>query len=82
MSKTKARNLIKKLSHFRSAQDSHGALIFTSRESQSRYVKVIMQDESSVVLPIVVESDGSERVAFHVKTAKSVVEFLSGKVMS
>lgn len=72
-----------KLGRFRNHQDNKSAFIFTSRDPQNyrlgRMVKVVEQGENAICLPIVVESDGTERVAFHAKTIKSLVDFLEGR---
>ncbi len=77
----KSKTVWAKLGRFRNHQDNKGAFIFTSRASQvvSRFVKVIDQGASLVCLPVVIEADGTERVAFHAKTVKSLVDFLEGR---
>lgn len=68
----------KKMGHFRIAKIGNVTLI-SSRASDSRVVRVIDQGSSIVALPIVLEADGSQRVAFHATTVKSLIEFLEGK---
>jgi hypothetical protein len=47
-----------------------GRCVFVYRASSS---------EDVVCIPVVIESDGNERVAFHAKTIKSLVDFLEGR---
>lgn len=47
-----------------------GRCVFIYRASES---------EDVVCIPVVVNSDGTERVAFHAKTVKSLVDFLEGR---
>jgi hypothetical protein len=54
-------------------------MIFQSRFNDKRYVLVIDQNGIAVTLPMVVEQDGSERVAYHPNTIKGLIEFLEGK---
>jgi phage/plasmid primase-like uncharacterized protein len=54
-------------------------MIFQSRLNDKRYVLVIDQDGTAVALPMIVNPDGSERVAYHPNTIKSLVEFLEGQ---
>lgn len=79
----KSNSVWAKLGRFRNHQDNKGAFIFTSRVPQNyrlgRMVKVVDQGENVVCLPIVVEADGTEHVAFHAKTIKSLVDFLEGR---
>lgn len=70
-------SVIKKLSHFRAHQDAKGNHIFSSRVSSHRYVKVYQQGENAIALPIYGQYNGEEQVAFHAKTIKSLIEFLS-----
>lgn len=73
--------VIQKLSQVANqTKDARGTVIFKSRVSSHRYVKVHLtgpQGEQALALPIYQQYDGEELVAFHAKTIKSLVEFLS-----
>ena len=69
-------NSIKKaLGNFRSFMPEKNVICFQSRANLNKIVKVVIQENSLVVLPIRFEDD-REVVAFHVKTIKSLVNFL------
>lgn len=69
-------NSIKKaLGNFRSFMPSSNTIVFQSRVNLNKIVKVVIQENSLVVLPIKFEDD-REVVAFHAKTIKSLVNFL------
>ena len=71
-------SVMRKLDQFCTIRDNAGNYMACSRVDQSRCVRVIQNGRSAVAFPIVLESDGSERVAFHAKTIKSLIEFLKG----
>ena len=72
----KTKTVMKKLGHFRIAQDANGAFIVTSRAIENRFIRVVDQNGSAIALPMVVENDGSEKVSFHATTIKSLIQFL------
>ena len=69
------------MGHFRIHHGETAKNIYVSSRFQDpvkKYVKVYDKGYGDcTALPIIVESDGSERVAFHAITIKSLVEFLN-----
>lgn len=76
----KTQTVTKKLGHFRMHNGrSASEMYFTSRAQDKRHVVVIDKGNGHcTALAIQVEADGFERVAFHAKTAKSLLEFMNG----
>lgn len=77
----KTKSVHSRLSRFKSVSTKRG-IAFYSRvipTGADRYVELIDQDGMAVTLPIIVEKDGSERVAYHPNTIKGLIEFLEGK---
>lgn len=77
----KFNSVIKKLGRFGFTVNDKGHYYFWTRNEKfkNRQVKLINQDGRAIALPMFVESDGEERVVFHAKTIKSLVDFLEGK---
>lgn len=74
----KTKSAKSRLSKFRTVQVDHRTFRYSSRASDKRFVDVIDQNGTAVILPCVIEPDGKQRVVYHVKTLVSVVEFLEG----
>lgn len=74
----KTRLALRKLSKFRIVNVDN-VFYVSSRFSKSKEVKIIDQSGTAIALPLFIEEDGSERVAFHPKTINSLVEFLTIK---
>lgn len=72
----KTKSVTKALSHFRSFQDNKRGMIYQSRANLGRIIRVVDQDGTAVALPIYIDENGREEVAFHAKSIKSLVEFL------
>lgn len=72
----KTKSVIKALSHFRSFQDNKGGTLFQSRANLGRIIRVVDQDGNAISLPLYVDKNGREEVAFHATTIKSLVQFL------
>ena len=78
----KLNSVFGKLGRFKHVHDAKRGHYFYSRQQPKgldRMVRVIEQDGLAVCLPIFVEQDGTETVAFHAKTIKSLVDFLEAK---
>jgi hypothetical protein len=73
--------VIKELGRFKLVQSNTGSFYFYSRrlDHGHRMVKVIVQGDSCLTMPITQQDDGQEKVVFHAKTIKSLVDFLEGK---
>lgn len=75
----KTNSVIRKLSKFKSVSKSNLQTYFYSRKKHSgedRAVLVVDQGGQAICLPVYVESNGCETVAFHAKSIKSLIEFL------
>jgi hypothetical protein len=85
MVKMKTNRVHGALSKFKSVSNfkKSNSMIFYSRQKpvngQDRYIEVIDQGGNAIALPIIIEADGTERVAYHPKTIKGLVEFLENK---
>lgn len=75
-------SVAKKLGVFKSV-GNNGAVYYYSRTKPTgtdRQVKVVQQENGNcIALPLFVEESGEERVVFHAKTIKSLVQFLQGE---
>lgn len=74
----KTKSVLKRLGHFRSHQSNKGSIIFTSRSNDNRYVELIDQGGAAVTLPVIIDADGTQRVAYHPKTIQGLIDFLTG----
>ncbi len=75
----KTKTVQQKLGRFRNYQDNKRGMIYQSRANLNKIIRVVDQDGLAVCLPIEVEEGGNERIVFHAKTIKSLVEFLENK---
>lgn len=76
--KMKTASVIKALSKFRNWEHK-GNVFFQSRSNLNRVIQVVDQNGSVIALPLQIDQDGNQTVAFHAKTVKSLVEFLENK---
>jgi hypothetical protein len=74
----KTKSARSRLSKFREVQVDHRTFRYSSRFNDTRYVDVIDQNGTAVILPCVIEPDGKSCVVYHAKTLVSAIEFLEG----
>lgn len=74
----KTASVTSKLSRFKSVTDNNGNMIYYSRREDhgNRFIKVVNQGEYCAAFPMVSEPDGNQRLVFHAKTIKSLIQFL------
>ena len=73
----KTSSVYKKISRFQSVSDKDGNICFYSRaDVKGHIVKIVDQGNGNCVALPIIEKDGEQKVLFHAKTIKSLVEHL------